>query len=261
MENIKIHKTAIVNPSVKLSPGVSIGPYTIIEDNVSIGDNVRIGAHCVITGQTTIGRNCKIYSSAVIGSAPQDKKHSADDNVFLNIGEGNVIREFVTMNPGTLEGGGKTVVGDNNLFMAYSHVAHDCIIGNNCVLANVATLAGHVTLEDNATIGGLSAVHQFTRLGRLSIVGGCSKVVQDVPPFSMVDGHPSSVVSVNSVGLKRAGYSSGVTMILKKAFKILFRSGLTKKNALAEIEATLEKIPELEHLIFFAKTSERGLCG
>ena len=186
MENIKIHKTAIVSSEAKLSPGVSVGPYSVIEEGVEIGDNVRIGSHCVITGQTTIGKNCKIYTGAVIGSAPQDRKHQADDNVFLNIGENNVIREYVTMNPGTLEGGGKTIIGSDNLFMAYSHVAHDCVIGNNCVMANAATLAGHVTLEDNAVLGGFSAVHQFVRLGRLSIVGGCSKVTQDVPPFSMV---------------------------------------------------------------------------
>jgi len=197
----------------------------------------------------------------VIGSAPQDKKFSADDNVFLNIGENNVIREYVTMNPGTLEGGGKTVIGDNNMFMAYAHVAHDCVIGNNCVMANAATLAGHVTLEDGAIIGGLSAVHQFVRLGRLSIIGGCSKIVQDVPPFSMVDGHPAKVIQTNSVGLKRAGFSSEAILTLKKAIKILFHSELSRKHALEKIENEIPSSPEIEHLIFFAKTSERGLTG
>ncbi len=261
MENVNIHKTAIINPGATLSSGVFIGPYSVIESGVSLGDNVRIGSHCVVTGQTTIGRNSKIYSGAVIGSAPQDKKHAADDNVFLNISDNNVIREYVTINSGTAEGGGKTVIGKNNLFMAYSHVAHDCIIGNNCVMANSATLAGHVTLEDNAVIGGLSAVHQFTRLGRLSIIGGCSKVVQDVPPFSMCDGHPARVIQTNSVGLKRSQISSKSISLLKKAFKILFRSGLAKKNALVKIENELELCPEIEHLIFFVKTSERGLCS
>jgi UDP-N-acetylglucosamine acyltransferase len=261
MENINIHKTAVIHPGVKLSSGVTVGPYSVIEGNVSLGDHVRIGSHCVISGQTTIGRNCKIYTGAVIGSAPQDKKYSADDNVFLNIGENNIIREYVTVNPGTVDGGSKTVIGSNNLIMAYAHIAHDCIIGNNCVMANAATLGGHVTLEDNAVIGGLSAVHQFVRLGRLSIVGGCSKVVQDVPPFSMCDGHPAKVINTNTVGLKRVQIPLETVRILKKAFKILFHSGLSKPHALERIAAEVEPCPELDHLIFFIKTSERGVCG
>jgi len=261
MENVNIHKTAIIHPGTTISSGVTVGPYSVIEGGVTLGDNVRIGSHCVITGQTTIGRNCKIYTGAVIGSAPQDKKHSADDNVFLNIGENNVIREYVTMNPGTAEGGGKTVIGNNNLIMAYAHVAHDCVIGNNCVMANAATLGGHVTLEDNAVIGGFSAVHQFTRIGRLAIIGGCSKVVQDVPPFSMCDGHPAKVVSVNSIGLKRAQVPIESVRLLKKASKILFRSGLARKHALEKIVNELDTSAELEHFVFFVKTSERGVCG
>jgi UDP-N-acetylglucosamine acyltransferase len=261
MENVKIHKTAIVQPNAKISPGVSIGPYSVIDGDVSLGDNVRIGSHCVITGQTKIGQNCKIYTGAVIGSAPQDKKYTADDNVFLNIGDNNVIREYVTINPGTTEGGSKTVIGDNNLIMAYSHVAHDCVIGNKCIMANGATLGGHVTLEDNAMIGGLSAVHQFTRLGRLCIVGGCSKVVQDVPPFSMCDGHPAKVITINLVGLKRSQFDPQVIRTIRKAFKILFRIGLSKKHALERIAQDLPMCPELEHLIFFVKTSERGLSN
>ena len=244
-----------------MSPGVFIGPYSIVEDSVTIGDNVRVGSHCVITGQTTIGRNSKIFTGAVIGSVPQDRKHAADDNVFLNIGENNVIREFVTMNPGTAEGGGKTVVGNNNLFMANAHLAHDCIIGNNCVIANQGALAGHVTMEDNAIIGGLSGVHQFVRLGRLSIIGGCSKVVQDVPPFSMCDGHPVKVIRTNVVGLQRANLSPEIIDRLNKAFKILFRSGLSRPSALEKIVDEIESCPEIEHLIFFTKTSERGLCS
>lgn len=261
MENINIHKSAIIHPGAKLSPGVSIGPYAVIDENVSLGDNVRVGSHCVITGQTKIGKNCKIYTGAVVGSAPQDKKHAVDDNVFLNIGENNTIREYVTINPGTLEGGGKTIIGNNNLLMAYCHVAHDCVIGNNCIMSNNATLAGHVTLEDNAVIGGMTAVHQFTRLGRLCIVGGCSKVVQDVPPFSMCDGHPAKVIRTNAVGLERAGISSETALKLKKAFKILFFSSLSKTHALEQIEKDIDPCPEIEHLIFFAKTSKRGLCS
>lgn len=261
MENVNVHKTAVIYPGAQLSSGVTVGPYSIVESNVILGDNVKIGSHCLITGQTTIGRNTKIYNGAVIGSAPQDRKFSTDDNVFLNIGENNVIREYVTVNPGTAEGGGKTVIGNNNLIMAYAHVAHDCIIGNNCVMANAATLAGHVVLEDNAVIGGLSAVHQFVRLGRLSIIGGCSKVVQDVPPFSMVDGHPAKVFQVNSVGLKRSTISTETIAALRKAIRILFHSGNSRTSALEKISQELPSSPELEHLIFFAKTSKRGLCG
>lgn len=261
MENINIHKTAVINPRAKISPGVSIGPYSIIDGSVTLGDNVRVGSHCVVTGQTTIGANCKLFTGAVIGSAPQDRKFSADDNVFLNIGENNVIREYVTMNPGTVDGGGKTIIGSNNLFMAYAHVAHDCVIGNNCVMANAATLAGHVTLEDNAVIGGFSAVHQFVRLGRLSIVGGCSKVVQDVPPFAMVDGHPVRVIRSNAVGLKRSQISEDSIRLLNKAYKILFRRGLTKTHAIETVEREVDMCPEVEHLIFFCKTTKRGLCS
>lgn len=261
MENINIHKTVVIQSGAKLSSGVSIGPYSVIEGSVTLGDNVRIGSHCVITGQTTIGRNCKIYTGAVIGSAPQDKKHTSDDNVFLNIGENNIIREYVTINPGTVEGGSKTVIGDDNLFMAYAHIAHDCIIGNKCIMANAATLAGHVTIEDGAMVGGLSAVHQFVRLGRLSIIGGCSKVVQDVPPFSTCDGHPAKVITTNTLGLRRSEISQETIRSLKKAFKFLFRSGLSKTTALESIAREIESCPEIEHLIFFAKTSERGLCS
>ncbi len=261
MENLRIHKTAIIHPGAELSSGVTVGPYSIIEEGVRLGDNVRVGSHCVITGQTIIGRNTKIYTGAVIGSAPQDKKYAADDNVFLNIGENNVIREYVTMNPGTAQGGGKTTIGDNNLFMAYSHIAHDCIIGNHCVMANSATLAGHVTLEDNTVIGGLSAVHQFVRLGRLSIVGGCTKVIQDIPPFSMCVGHPAKVIKPNTIGLKRAGFKDDLIKRLNLAFKILFRSGLSKTNAIERVVKEIDQCPELEHLIFFCKTTKRGLCS
>jgi UDP-N-acetylglucosamine acyltransferase len=233
----------------------------VVDGDVMIGDNVRIGSHCVITGHTTIGEGCKVFTGAVIGSAPQDKKFRGDENVFLSIGKNNVIREYVTLNPGTTDGGGKTVVGDHNLLMAYSHVAHDCNIGNYCVMANAASLAGHVTLEDNAVIGGLTGVHQFVRLGRLSIVGGCSKVVQDVPPFSTCDGHPAKMFGVNVIGLKRAQVSVETVKKLKKAFKILFNSGLTRTNAIELVEKEIEPCPEIEHLIFFIKISKRGLCG
>ncbi len=260
MNDIQIHKTAVVDPNAKLGHGVLIGPYSIIEENVEIGDHCQIGSHCVITGHTMIGKHCQFFTGAVIGSVPQDKKYNSHEDVFLTIGDNNIFREYVTVNPGT-GASGKTVIGNNNLLMAYAHVAHDCIIGNHCVMANAGTLAGHVTLEDSAVVGGLTAVHQFVRLGQLSIVGGCSKVVQDIPPFSMCDGHPAKVFSVNFVGLKRAEFSSETIQSLKKIFKILFHSGLTKSHAIKQIEKECPICPKIQHLIDFIKSSKRGICS
>jgi UDP-N-acetylglucosamine acyltransferase len=261
MDNTKIHNTAVIHPEAKLGDGVIIGPYSVIGPKVMIGENTRLENHCVVEGHTTIGKGCHIFSGAVVGSAPQDKKFKMQDDVSLTIGDNNIIREYVTINPGTIDGGQETIIGNNNLFMAYSHIAHDCRVANNCVMANAGTLAGHVTLEDNAYIGGLSAVHQFVRLGRLSIVGGCSKVVQDVPPFSMCDGHPAEVYNINLIGLRRSGVAPATVRLLKQAYKILFHSGLTKTHAIERIEKELPPSPELEHLIFFVKTTKRGLCS
>ncbi|MFA4993578.1 MAG: acyl-ACP--UDP-N-acetylglucosamine O-acyltransferase, partial [Candidatus Omnitrophota bacterium] len=170
---MQIHSSAIISPKAKIESTVTIGPFSIIGDNVSIGANTVVGAHCVIEGKTAIGNDCQIFTGAVIGSRPQDLKFKGED-VFLEIGNNNIIREYCTLNPGTGQGG-KTGVGDNNLLMAYSHVAHDCRIGSGCVLANNSTLAGHVTIEDKAVVGGIVAIHQFVRVGMLSIIGGCSK--------------------------------------------------------------------------------------
>ncbi len=261
MDNTKLHKTAIIASGAKLGKDVEVGPYSVIGPESVIGDGTKISSHVVIDGRTTIGKECQLFPGAVVGTVPQDKHHNHEDQVTLEIGDGNIIRECVTINPGTVKGGGETVVGNNNLFMAYSHVAHDCVIGNNCVLANSGTLAGHVTLEDNAVIGGLSAVHQFVRLGRLSIVGGCTKVVQDIPPFSTCDGHPARVYGLNLIGLRRAQISRDTVKALKLAFKILFFSGLSKTNAIERVEAEVPMGPEMEHLIFFLKTTKRGLCS
>jgi len=257
---MSIHKTAIIHSSAKIASGVEIGPYTMIGEGVTLHEGVKIANHCVIEGNTTIGKNTEIFSSAVVGSIPQDRKYKKEEKTYLEIGANNIIREFVTMNPGTGEGG-KTKVGDDNLLMAYSHVAHDCLIGSHCTLANVATLAGHVTLEDHVVIGGLTAIHQFVRLGKHAIVGGCSKVVQDIPPFSTCDGHPARVYGLNLVGLKRAGFSSQTMRDLKKAFKILFFSELTKTTAVDEIKKQIKVTPDIEHLLHFVQTSQRGLCS
>ena len=261
MEDLNIHKTAVVHPSAQLSPGVSIGPYSIIEGDVTLGDNVHVGSHCVVMGQTTIGRNNSIFTGAVIGSPPQIKNPKGNGNVYLSIGENNIIREYVTINPGTIEGGGKTLIGDNNLFMAYCHIAHDCIIGNNCVMANAATLAGHVILEDGAIVGGLTGVHQFVRLGRLSMIGGMSRISQDVPPFSLCSGQDPKIYGINKVGLRRAQVQAESLEKIRKAFKILFNSGLSRTHAIERVEAEVTQCPEVEHLVFFIKTSKRGVCG
>ncbi len=256
----QIHSTSIVHPKAKLGRDVIVGPYSVIGPNVTLGDYVEVGSFCVIDGNTTIGKGCQFFTGAVIGSIPQDKKFTGKETTYLEIGENNVFREYATMNLGTGEGG-KTIIGNNNLLMANAHVAHDCLVGSHCVIANCGALAGHVTMEDNVVIGGLTAIHQFVRLGKFSIVGGCSKVVQDIPPFSTCDGHPAKVFGINSVGLKRAKFSFSTMQNLKKAFKILFFSELSKPHALEQVSKEISSFPELEHLIAFIKSSTRGLCS
>jgi UDP-N-acetylglucosamine acyltransferase len=254
---MSIHSTAIIASGAKLAEGVSVGPYSIISDQVVIETGTKIGAFCVIEGNTTIGKNCEIFTGAVIGSRPQDLKFKGE-KVFLEIGDNNIIREYCTLNPGTTAGA-KTVLGNNNLLMAYSHIAHDCRVGNGCVLANNATLAGHVTIEDKAVIGGIVAIHQFVRIGMLSIIGGCSKVVQDIPPFSTCDGHPARVYGLNLIGLRRKGISHDAIKKIDQAFKLIFNSGLTPKHALERVEKEIEKTEEVTYLIDFVRNSERGL--
>ncbi|MFH1692290.1 MAG: acyl-ACP--UDP-N-acetylglucosamine O-acyltransferase [Candidatus Omnitrophota bacterium] len=255
---MKVHPTAIVSKNACLESDVEVGPYAIIGDRVKIAKGVKIGSFCVIENDTTIGAGCKIFTGAAIGSIPQDLKYCGQKS-FVEIGENNVIREYVTINLSTTEGG-KTIIGNNNLIMAYSHVAHDCIVGNGCVIANSGTLAGHVKLEDKVVIGGLVAVHQFVRLGKMSIIGGCSKVVTDIPPFSTCDGHPAKFYGLNIVGLKRAGVSSDRMRQLRAAFKIFFQLGLNKKNAIERIKKEIEPSSEINHLLDFLSSSERGLC-
>jgi UDP-N-acetylglucosamine acyltransferase len=254
-----VHPTAIVHPDAVLGEGVEVGPWAIIEGTVRIGARTRVGPRVTIEGNTTIGEDNEIFTGAVVGSRTQDKKF-AGGKTYLRIGDRNRIREYVTINPGTLDGT-ETVIGNDNLLMAYAHVAHDCVIHSGCTLANNGTLAGHVIVEDKAIIGGLSAVHQFVRIGSLSITGGCSKVVQDIPPFMMVDGHPAKAFGLNSVGLDRAGFSAKDKSDLKKAFKIIFKSGLILKNAVKEIRARVPGSAVIDTLVAFLEKSERGICG
>lgn len=254
-----IHKTAIVSDKAELSSDIEVGPYSVIGAKVKIGSQVKIGSSCLIDGNTTIGSGCVIYSGAVVGSPPQDLKYKGEDTKLV-IGENNIIREFATINIGTEEGGGVTRIGNDNLIMAYSHIAHDCAVADNCVLANCATLAGHVTIEDKAVIGGLVAIHQFCRIGKLSIIGGCSKVVQDIPPFSTCDGHPAKVYGLNLIGLKRAQVSGQALSDLKSAFKYLFFNGLSKTHAIEKVLNGIAESPEIRYVIDFVKASSRGIA-
>jgi UDP-N-acetylglucosamine acyltransferase len=253
-----VHPTAIVSKKAKLAEDVYVGPYAIISDNVTIGAKTKIGSFCVIEGNTTIGADCEIFTGAVIGSRPQDLKYKGE-KVFLEIGDGNIIREYCTFNPGTEEGS-KTIVGNRNLFMAYSHVAHDCKVGSDCVIANNGTLAGHVTLEDRTVVGGLVAIHQFVRVGTFSIIGGCSKVVQDVPPYSTCDGHPARIYGLNLVGLRRHDVPRESIQELNRAFKILFDDGHILKHSLEKVEKEVKMNKEVSHLVDFIKGSQRGLA-
>ena len=251
------HPTALISKKAKLGEGVSVGPFAVITDNVEIGSGSKIGAHCVIDGDTKIGSNCDIFTGAVVGSRPQDLKFKGE-KVFLEIGNDNIIREYCTLNPGTGDGG-RTSVGNGNLLMAYSHIAHDCRVGDECIIANGGTLAGHVTIEDKAVIGGLVAIHQFVHVGTLSIIGGCSKVVQDIPPYSTCDGHPTRVYGLNLIGLRRQKFSKESIENLNRAYKILFSSGLTPKHALENLEAEIKDSAEVNYLVDFVKRSERGI--
>ncbi len=254
-----IHPTAIVHPKVRLGEGVQVGPYTIIKEGVTVGDRTIVGAHCVLEGRTTIGEECEIFTGAVLGSIPQDLKYQGEDSELI-IGSRNKIREYVTMNPGTSGGGGKTVIGSDCLFMAYSHVAHDCILGNHVVLANSAGLAGHITVEDRASIGGLVGIHQFVRVGTLAFIGGCSRVAQDVPPYSICVGYPAKVFGLNSEGLKRAGIPAETKQRLHRAFKVLFSSKLSMSHALEQLAQDADHNAELTHLLTFIRESKRGVC-
>jgi UDP-N-acetylglucosamine acyltransferase len=252
-----IHPTAVIHPKAQIGSGCEIGPYCIIGEHVALGDGCRLHSHVVIDGHTTLGRENEVFPFASLGLKSQDLKWKGG-TTRTQIGDHNTFREYVTIHSAT-EDGGVTVVGSNNHILAYSHIAHNVVLGSHVIMSNVATLAGHVVVEDHAIVGGLAAVHQFCRIGKMSIIGGCSKVVQDVPPFMLADGNPAVTRTINKVGLERNGVSEEAQSALKQAYKILFREGLTISNALARIEADLSKLPEIQHLLDFARKSERGL--
>lgn len=252
-----VHPTALVAPGAELGEEVDIGPYCVVGARVRIGAGTRLVAHVVVDGWTAIGANCTIFPFASVGLQTQDLKFKGGAP-RVEVGDHTTIRESVTIHAATNDGDA-TLVGSHCHIMAYAHVAHDCIVGNGVIIANAGTLAGHVVVEDRAIIGGLTGVHQFVRLGRLCIIGGCSKVTQDVPPFVMADGHPLTVPAINSVGLKRAGLSEDGQRALKAAHRILYRRGLATGAAVEAIEREVEQTEEVRHLVAFVRSSQRGI--
>lgn len=254
-----IHPTAIIDPEAEVCEGVEIGPYTVIEKGVFIGEGTKIGPHVIIREGTRIGKGCQIFQYASIGEAPQFLGYKGE-KTFLHIGDHNIIREFVTLHRGTPKGGGKTVIGNDNFFMAYSHVAHDCQIGNQIVMANGATLGGHILIEDRAVIGGLVAIHQFCRVGTYAIIGGLTGVLMDIPPYTKAQGDRAKLFGLNTVGLRRANFSEETLTALKKAYRIIFRSALTLEKALRKVgEDEIAQTPEVQHLLQFIQQSKRGI--
>lgn len=252
-----IHPSAVVHPDAQIGSNCHIGPFCVIGAHVTLGPDCRLHSHVVIDGHTTLGASNELFPFAAIGLKTQDLKWKGGVTRTV-IGDHNVFRENSTVHSATNDGDA-TVIGSHNHFLAYTHIAHDCRVGNHIVMSNVGTLAGHVIVEDHAIIGGLAAVHQFCRIGRMAILGGCAKVVQDVPPFMLADGNPAETKALNKVGLERNGVSEEAQAALKKAFKILFREGLTVSNALAKIEKEVPALPEVQHLVAFVKASERGI--
>ncbi len=253
-----IHPTAIIEAGAELADDVEVGPYAIIGANVSIGSGCRVGPHVVICGRTTIGRDNRIFPFASIGDEPQDKKYRGEDSA-LEIGNGNTIREYVTINRGTADGGGVTRLGDDNWLMAYSHIAHDCQVGSHTIFANGATLAGHVTVGDYVIFAGYSGAHQFCRIGDHAFLGMYGGVSQDVPAYVMVSGQPPRPRGINVEGLKRRGFDSAQLRNIKEAYRTLYRSGLPREQALSELKSRLADQPELELMIATVEASTRGL--
>ncbi len=255
----EIHPSAMVSEEAVLEEGVFIGPFCIINGPVRIGANTRLLSHVVIDGRVEIGPGCTIYPFTTIGLPPQDLKYKGEET-GVRIGKNNIIREGVTIHRASVGGDGWTEIGDNNFIMAYVHIAHDCKIGSNIIMANVATLAGHVKVYDYAVIGGLVAVHQFTRIGAYAMVGGFSGVAQDIPPYMLASGARAELHGLNTVGLKRHGFSDETISELKKAYKILFRERLTLSDAIKKVLETLPYTEEIKTLIEFIKENKRGIC-
>ncbi|MGB0514965.1 MAG: acyl-ACP--UDP-N-acetylglucosamine O-acyltransferase [Wenzhouxiangellaceae bacterium] len=253
-----IHPSAVVGSGARISDDVEIGPYAVIGDDVEIGPGCRIGPHAVITGRTRIGAGTRVFQFASVGEEPQDKKFGGEDSELL-IGRDNTIREFVTINRGTADGGGATSLGDGNWIMAYSHVAHDCRVGSHCVFANGTTLAGHVLVGDHVTFAGYSGAHQFCRIGDYAFLGMYAGVPQDVPAYVMISGRPPRPRGINTEGLKRHGFSPDQIRNIREGYRTVYRLGVSRDQALDELRARLPEQPELAPFIDGIQTSQRGL--
>ena len=253
-----IHPTAIVDSKADIEENVNIGAYSMVGANVRIGSGTFIGPHVVIQPFVDIGPECQIFQYASIGAVPQALKFEGEET-HVRIGRGTVVREFVTINRGTGFGGGITEVGEKNFLMAYVHIAHDCKTGQNVILANNATLAGHIVIEDFVTVGGLVAIHQFVRIGKYAYIGGKSAVVKDIPPYVIAAGDRAKLHGLNSVGLKRQSFTQETVSKLKKAYRIIFRFGLTLNEAIERVRAEVDQIPEVIEFIRFIKSSQRGI--
>jgi UDP-N-acetylglucosamine acyltransferase len=254
-----IHPTASIDHAALVGHDVEVGAYSVIGADVEIGEGCRIGPHVVISGPTVIGKRNRIYQFSSIGEAPQDLKYGGEPTRLV-VGDDNVIREYVTFNRGTAEGHGETRIGSNNLFMAYCHVAHDCVVGSHIVFANAASLAGHVEVGDYATLGGFTSVHQFSRIGTRAFIGLGSVVTQDIPPFSTAAGNRARAVGINKVGLARKGFSKDAISALHKTFRLLLKSRKPREEALAEIQPLVDAYPEVDQLVNFIIDSQRGIA-
>ena len=252
-----IHASAIIHPKAQIGSGCEVGPNCVIGGHVTLGNNCLLHSHVVIDGHTKLGKENEIFPFASIGKKTQDLKWKGGVT-RLEIGDRNVFREGVTIHCAT-EDGDTTVVGSDNLLLTYVHIAHDCVLGNHIIMSSYAGLAGHVVVEDHAILGGYTAVHQFCRVGKLAMTGGCSRIPQDVAPFMIVEGNPAETRAVNKIGLQRNGVSDEAQAALRQAYKIIFREELSVTNALAKIEQDLPPLPEIQHLVGFIRTSERGI--
>mgnify|MGYP006282567711 CR=1 FL=1 len=253
----EIHPSAIVDKKAQIGDNVTIGAFTIVEGDVVIGDGTSVASHALIADGARIGANCKIHKGAVVSTIPQDLKFGFEESTF-EIGDNTTVREFCTLNRGTKDRG-KSVVGSNCLLMAYAHVAHDCFIGDNVILANAVQVAGHVDIEDYVIIGGLSGVHQFVRVGQHCMIGGIMRIVKDVPPYVLAMGEPLQYGGINSIGLRRRGFSSDATMNIKRAYRLLYRSKLNVSQAVEKIKQEVKATPEVRNILEFITKSKRGL--
>ena len=253
-----IHPSAVIDPSAQIGEDVKIGPYVVVGADVKIGDGTYLESHCVIQSDTELGKNNHVHPHAVIGGEPQHMAYKGE-KTYTRIGDNNIFRECVTIHRGTMQGEGVTTIGSNCLIMAYAHIAHDCTVGNNVIMANAVQLAGHVEVGRNVIISGLSAVQQFIRIGEYSFLGGASGYKLDVPPFMLAHGVRGMLFGPNLIGLRRNGFDSAACKALKKAYKIIFRSGLTKETSLAQVEAELPGIPEVARLVAFIRESKNGV--